>query len=246
MQTLNNNIVKWLKSHLTKNQKDGFVLGISGGVDSCVLTHLLHNADIPYQSVHYLFDENELKGENPVITFLKKSTSLNIKIQGLEESFAACYNEICEEPEGEFTNYLFKTVLKSKLSHIDLGYKATRNNYLVLGTINLDEFLLGYFVKNTCIGDLLPFAALPKKTIRKLGVYLEVPETITRIKASGCVYGTYAENEWGITEEEVYLLVTGQEEKVSADKVSKFQTFVRDSAHKRNFVPIFMDESQKT
>lgn len=244
MEELYRKIVEWLQNHLKENQKEGFILGISGGVDSCVLTHLLHQSGIPYQSIHYLFDDNEVKGENPVISFLKKSTTLNIKLESLEEAFSACYNQICKEPEGEFASYLFKTILKSKLSHIDLGYKATKTNFVVLGTINLDEFILGYFVKNTCIGDLLPFASLPKKTIRKLGAYLGVPESITTLKASGCVYGTHAENEWGITEEEIYFLVTGQEEKVSTDKILKYQSFVAASKHKREFVPVFSIKSE--
>lgn len=239
METLRNSLINWLNKQLEINRKDGFILGISGGVDSCVLTHLLHYAKIPYQSIHYQFDENEIQEQNTVITFLKKSTNLNIKVESLESSFSSCYNQICKEQEGQFSNYLFRTILKSKLSHIDLSYKASKLNYLVLGTINLDEFMLGYFVKNTCIGDLLPFADIPKAVIRKLGVHLGVPEDITQIKASGCVYGTYAENEWGITEEEVYYLVTGQFDKVSEDKVSKYEKIFLSSEHKRIFVPIF-------
>lgn len=240
MESLIHNLTHWLNSHLEDHRKDGFILGISGGVDSCVLTHLLHNADIPYQSIHYLFDENEISSENTVISFLRNSTALNIKVDSLEQSYAAAYRQICEDPEGTFENYLFRTILKSKLSHIDLSYKANKNNFLVLGTINLDEFLLGYFVKNTCVGDLLPFAAVPKKVIRNLGISLGIPEYITRIKASGCVYGTYAEEEWGISEDELYFLVSGQADRVGVDQVSRFNSMVDMSAHKRSFVPIFM------
>lgn len=239
METLKNNLIDWLKKQLEVNRKDGFVLGISGGVDSCVLTHLLHAANISYQSVHYKFDENETKGNNPVIEYLMQSTNLNIKLESLEASFGACYQQMCKEQEGQFSNYLFRTILKSKLSHIDLSYKASKLNYLVLGTINLDEFMLGYFVKNTCIGDLLPFADIPKTIIRKLGLTLGVPEVITQIKASGCVYGTNAEVEWGVTEEEVYYLVTEQFDKVNKDKIAKYKGYLLSSEHKRNFVPIF-------
>ena len=129
-----------------------------------------------------MFDENETKGQNPVIKYLMQSTPLNIKLESLENSFLACYHQICNEKEGQFSNYLFRTILKSKLSHIDLSYKASKLNYLVLGTINLDEFMLGYFVKNTCIGDLLPFAEVPKAIIRKLGLILGVPKELTEIK----------------------------------------------------------------
>lgn len=229
----------WLTEHLRITGKRGFILGISGGVDSCVLTHLLAASKIPYRSIHYVFDEQETQGSNMVIDFLRAKTDLNIDVVDHRIMFSACYANVYKGRAGAFEDHLFRAILKGKLAHVDLSYRASQDDYLVLGTINLDEFTLGYFVKNTCIGDLLPFADLPKRTIRELGVLLGLPVEVCAAKASGCVYGTTAEEEWGFTEEEVFHYVSGQREKLSAEVMDKISAKEKAMNHKRAFPPIF-------
>ena len=239
IDALKRSLSEWLVDHLRKTGRKGYCLGISGGVDSCVLTHLLAEQGIPYRSLHYVFDEQEAHGTNKVIEFLRANTDLDIEVVDHQTSFASCYSSVFKGKPGAFEDYLFKAILKGKLAHIDLSYRASQTDFLVLGTINLDEFTLGYFVKNTCIGDLLPFASLPKKTIRELGALLGVPPDICATKASGCVNGTTAEEEWGFTEEEVYHFVTGQKQKLPEAVAERISEKEKAMDHKRTFPPIF-------
>lgn len=242
---LKRSLSEWLVEHLRDTGKKGYCLGISGGVDSCVLTHLLAKAGILYSSVHYVFDEQEAQGANQVIEFLKAKTDLNIDVVDHQAPFSTCYSSVYKGKAGTFEDHLFKAILKGKLAHMDLSYRASQADYLVLGTINLDEFTLGYFVKNTCTGDLLPFAGLPKRTIRELGIHLGVPPVICAIKASGCVYGTTAEEEWGFTEEELYYYISDQKDKLDTAIIGRISAREKAMEHKRAFPPIFWHGFQK-
>lgn len=245
IDALKRSLSEWLVEHLRNTGRKGYCLGISGGVDSCVLTHLLAEEGIPYKSVHYVFDEQEALGSNKVIEFLRAKTDLDIEVVDHQAPFSTCYSGVYKGKAGAFEDYLFKAVLKGKLAHIDLSYRASQADFLVLGTINLDEFTLGYFVKNTCTGDLLPFAGLPKKTIRELGLHLGVPPSICSIKASGCVYGTTAEAEWGFTEEDVYYYISDQKDRLDLAVIERIGAKERSMDHKRAFPPIFRHGFQK-
>lgn len=245
IDALKRSLSEWLVEHLHNTGRKGYCLGISGGVDSCVLTHLLAAEGIPYSSVHYVFDEQEARGSNKVIKFLRAKTDLEIEVVDHQAPFSTCYSSVYKGKAGAFEDYLFKAILKGKLAHIDLSYRASQADFLVLGTINLDEFTLGYFVKNTCTGDLLPFAGLPKKTIRELGSHLGVPPSICSIKASGCVYGTTAEEEWGFTEEDVYYYISDQKDRLDLAVIERIGAKERSMDHKRAFPPIFRHGFQK-
>jgi NAD+ synthase len=60
-----------------------------------------------------------------------------------------------------------------------LYYYAEKNNYLVAGTTNLTEFLLGFFVKYGDGGaDIDPIRHLYKTQVYQLARYLKLPDVI--------------------------------------------------------------------
>ncbi|MBK9641981.1 MAG: NAD(+) synthase [Saprospiraceae bacterium] len=238
MKDIIDGIVRWMKEYLHSNNGEGYVIGVSGGVDSTVLSTILQVNNINYLAYHFKFDENE-NTTNPLIKHLVESGKYNIQLVDMSTSFGVLYNDVYTETGFDFDKFLFKTILKAKLGSLYLHQQAHIKNYFVPGTINLDEFTLGYFVKNICIEDLLPFAKIPKRIIREMGKYLGLPVELMELKASGCVYGTTAENEWGFTEFDLHNILRYQFENVDEQTRNRFRHLKNRSTHKRVYPPIY-------
>lgn len=69
--------------------------------------------------------------------------------------------------------------IKQRTRMINLYYHAEKHNYLVVGTTNRSELLLGFYVKYGDGGvDMEPISHLYKVQVYKLGEYLNVPKEI--------------------------------------------------------------------
>jgi len=69
--------------------------------------------------------------------------------------------------------------IKQRTRMINLYYSAEKRNYLVAGTTNRTELLLGFYVKYGDGGvDIEPISHLYKSQVYKLGEYLNVPKEI--------------------------------------------------------------------
>lgn len=230
-------IGKWLKDYLLKNNKDGFVLGVSGGIDSAVLAMILKEQNIKNELIHINYDQNTIKqAENEVINFFKNSNHpfkiININIQDTYNGLVSLLID-----ESNFKKELLKTNIKSRLRELIFYNIANIKNYLVIGTINKTEFNIGYFTKNSSIGDILPFAELTKNDIRNIGMELGIPRDFLHHKADGCIDKKYAEDEWGIPESEMELILQGK--KTKSEYYTKYEALNHNTNHKRIFPPIF-------
>ncbi len=236
MKHLEENINDWLKNHLKINSMSGFCVGVSGGVDSGVLVGLLHRNKFNYSAYHFLFHNDVVS--NPVIKYLI-ADGCKIVVKDLSRAYNSLYEIIFDGVKDSFEDALFQTVLKAKLGNISLHYEAKKRKFLVPGTINKDEFSLGYFVKNISTEDILPFADIPKMIVRELGKYIGYPDELMEIKASGCVNGSIAEKEWKITEENVYDILSYHFENINGDVFRRYNELNINSKHKRYFPPVF-------
>ena len=60
-------------------------------------------------------------------------------------------------------------------------YHANAMNYLVVGTDDKSEYLIGYFTKyGDGASDILPIKNLYKTEVQKLGSYLKIPDKIVK------------------------------------------------------------------
>jgi NAD+ synthase len=131
---------------------------------------------------------------------------------------------------------------------IALYHEAAIRNYLVCGTSDKSELMIGYFTKyGDGASDLMPLAGLYKTEVRELGRYLDIPKTILNKKSSPRLWkGHLAETELGITYEVIDPILQMLQEKKNAsvleiskslrqssDTVSKIKSMVESSAHKR-------------
>jgi len=245
-QKIRKNIVEWLKDYLRGSKKGGYVLGLSGGVDSAVIALLAKeaiNAINKKLLALILPVDNDYYDEKTAVSICQQF-NIEYKVINLLEN----YDLLKTTLNNSINDPVVYTNLKARLRECIIYFYANNLDLLVLGTVNKGEFTIGYFPKNATAGDLLPIADLLKSEIREIGRSYGLSEEIVNRKASGCIWAKTAEEEWDFTEEELDVMVAafnGQEESlrslkgITSEKLEKFLNAYRMSFHKRKFYPIF-------
>ncbi len=250
--SIRQDIVKWLKNYLLKNKKDGFVIGMSGGIDSSVLTLLAKEAvdEINKGILALVLPINNDYYDEKTAIFICKKFNVEYKTINLASNYESLKNILSDTSVVQPVSY---TNLKARLRSTVLYFHANQTNYLVLGTVNKGEFTIGYFPKNASAGDMLPMADLLKKEIREIAESYGLPKEIVNSKASGCIWAKTAEEEWGFTEEELDKMLETIDKDENAlyklkdipkEKVKKFLEAYHKSAHKRCFYPMYKKQKK--
>jgi len=143
-------------------------------------------------------------------------------------------------PEG---NKVSQANLKPRLRMATLYYLANKLNYLVVGTSNKSEFMVGYFTKHgDGAVDIMPLADVYKTEIGELAKQLGIPEAIIdKIPSAGLWEGQTDEGEMGITYTQLDKILKriesgGNIEDSPESKLVK--EMVEKTAHKRSCIPV--------
>lgn len=169
------NIVDFIKSKVDESKTDGIVIGLSGGIDSTLTAYLACEA---------VGSENVFGIVMPSTT-----TPTEDKIHGVEiaQHLGIPYKEIAID--SILNEYLLMTQLddnnlaignlKARIRMSIIYYYANAKNYLVSGTGNKSELLIGYFTKygdGAC--DMEPIGDLYKTDVYELSQYMEIKKEI--------------------------------------------------------------------
>ena len=227
-------IVEWLKDQLKQTATKGFVLGMSGGLDSTVCAALLRKATdnclgliLPIES-----DVSDLDDASAM------ASRLNIKTQYID--LTPTYNSLVRLLSG--SNRVALGNVKARLRMVVTYYYANLNDYLVCGTGNKTEISLGYFTKygdGAC--DILPIGDLYKGEIRELARELNIPEKIIqKIPSAGLWSGQTDEAEIGFTYEQMDKALKLIEKGEIADHTcEELKDVMKRTAHKREKPKVF-------
>jgi NAD+ synthase len=126
-----------------------------------------------------------------------------------------------------------------------LYYLAQTNSYLVAGTGNRPEIMVGYFTKYGDGGvDIEPMGELHKHEVRELARVLGVPQPIiARAPSPGLWPGQTDEGEMGITYAEIDAILAawaaGTTPDLPPDRIAKVESMVARTAHKRAVPPCY-------
>ena len=208
-----NHIVNWLLDYNKISGTKGFVIGISGGIDSAVSSILGSRTDLPILCVEMPIHQNstQMKRARKHINFLKKTyknvTSTEIDLTHLFDVFVSEISTV----ENTETTELALINTRARFRMTTLYYFAQLNNYLVLGTGNkVEDFGIGFFTKYGDGGvDLSPIADLTKSEVFALGKNLDVIEDILTAPPTDGLWNddrtdedqigaTYPELEWAM------------------------------------------------
>lgn len=222
-------IIQWLKDELNVTKTKGFVLGLSGGLDSAVCAALTKKVTddclgliLSIESdVHDLDDASEM------------ATVINLKTQYID--LTSVYNSLIKFlPD---SNQVALGNIKARLRMVVLYYYANLNNYLVCGTGNKTELALGYFTKyGDGASDILPLGDLYKYEVRDLATALNIPEAIIKkTPSAGLWKGQTDEEEIGYSYDELdRTLQEIQSGKIESSIAKKLKSMIDTSKHKRN------------
>jgi len=132
--------------------------------------------------------------------------------------------------------------VKARLRMVVLYYHANIHDYLVCGTGNKTEIMLGYFTKygdGAC--DILPLGDLHKSEVRELARALDIPQgIIEKVPTAGLWPGQTDEGEIGFTYEEMDQALKDIEQGDITSKTCRaLLEKIQSTAHKKEKPKIF-------
>ncbi len=168
---------------------NGAVVGLSGGGDSSLVARLLVEALGSNNVLGVLmptdFTPKEDTGDALTLAKQLGIRSEIIEIQSIFQSFMSSLDQDRQSSRGKIT----LANLRSRIRMVVLYYFANLYDYLVAGTGDRSEDLIGYFTKYGDGGvDFLPISHLYKTQVRKLAEFLGVPENIAHKPSSPQLY----------------------------------------------------------
>jgi len=205
---LDNEIIKWLQNY-GNNTKMCFVVGISGGIDSAVVSTLCAKTGIETHVITLPIHQNS-----------EQVTLAENHIKWLETNYnniishKVDLSKIFDEFKTHFSKYdkeLSWVNTKSRLRMVSLYQISSFYNGLVVGTGNkIEDFGVGFFTKYGDGGvDISPIADLTKSEVREIARKLLINEEILNAKPTDGLWedgrtdeeqigNTYEELEWAM------------------------------------------------
>ncbi|MCU1382069.1 MAG: NH(3)-dependent synthetase [Acidobacteria bacterium] len=248
-------IAGWMRRQLTASGARGFVVGLSGGVDSAVVARLAQLA-APGHVVAAILpvhsdpdDERDAKAIASHFSLTVASEDLSNAYDAMLAAAQGALHGLRHQPRGPRASdpariRLPLANIKPRLRMTLLYFLATSLDYLVAGTGNRSELAIGYFTKYGDGGsDLLPIGHLVKSEVRALARELNVPPAIVdRPPSAGLWIGQRDEEEMGFTYAELERYLEDGPQGVSPALAMKIERLVRSSDHKRALPPMPDDE----
>lgn len=242
-----------MRQRLAVAGSDGFVVGLSGGLDSAVVIRLAQLASdgkvvgviMPCHSDPQDEADARLVARHfdiPTIRvdlapgYDQLTTDLKSAVSGLPHSSPVTPASATADPRSR----LPLANVKPRLRMTTLYYVANTLNYLVAGTGNRCELTIGYFTKYGDGGvDLLPLGRLLKSDVQDTARELGVPEPIiTKPPSAGLWLGQTDEHEMGFTYADLENYLTAGPDAVAPALAMRIERLVRASDHKRALAPL--------
>lgn len=206
-------IVSWLSGYAAGCGARGFVVGISGGVDSALVSTLCAQTGLPTLCVelplHQAAAQVNRAGEH-IDWLVERYPNVERASTDLTESYEVLLAALPKEG----MNYELTTAnTRSRLRMTTLYFYAGLRGALVAGTGNkIEDFGIGFFTKWGDGGvDISPIADLTKSEVFELSAHLGVCDSILKARPTDGLFGddrsdeeqigaTYAELEWAMEE----------------------------------------------
>lgn len=228
-------VEKFLKEYLENAHQDGYVLGLSGGVDSSLVAALTKNAvgKDKLMCIMMPIDSNPADVEDAVK--LAKTLDLRYLVVDCSNSFHETVAEL--ERQGVTLDALSKSNLKVRIRMTILYAYGQTHRSLVLGTDNMDERYTGYFTKyGDGAADLLPIVYLTKGEVVAAAKIKGVPDYLAeRVPTAGLFEGQTDEVEMGVKYKDLDDFLLGKE--IDPKVKERIEYLHRISEHKRAPIP---------
>jgi NAD+ synthase len=236
----------FISDYVSKSSANGMVIGLSGGLDSSVVLKLAVNALSSSRVLGIVMPSNATPKEDVEHAIdLASSSEIKYKIIDINPLLQK-YAEVLPEDKKARGNLMARVRMNI------LYYYANINGYIVSGTSDKSEIMIGYYTKwGDGAADILPIADLYKTQVRALAKHLDIPKVIVEKKSSPRLWLNHlAEDEIGMDYETIdpilYLLVdrkikpkdVARRLGMPAKEVNRIRVMIKSSAHKRKMPAI--------
>lgn len=176
-------IVNWLKDYATKAGVKGFVIGVSGGVDSGVVSTLCAKTGLEVLLLEMPIRQKQdqvNRAQEHIKDLEKKFPNVKGKTINLTPVFETFEDMVEDHIEGRWTNNLALANTRSRFRMVTLYYFGQLHGLLVCGTGNkVEDFGIGFYTKYGDGGvDVSPIADLYKTEVYVLAKALNLIESI--------------------------------------------------------------------
>lgn len=212
-EAINEHIVNWLRHYAQNAGVKGFVVGISGGIDSALTSTLCAQTGFPTLCIEMPIHQAEShvsRAQEHIKNLKERFDNVSSERADLAPVFEIFKQQV---PASENPYILDLTLAntRARLRMTTLYYFAGLHSALVAGTGNkVEDFGVGFFTKYGDGGvDISPIADLLKSEVRELAKYLKVTNTIITAKPTDGLFGddrsdedqlgaSYDELEWAM------------------------------------------------
>ena len=238
-------ITEWLKNYIKKSNMKGFVVGISGGIDSAVTSTLCAETGYPTLAVSLPINQDSTlhsRSELQKNWLAEKYSNVDTENIDLSKTYD-CFKDSVSSSDLGYANS------KARLRMTTLYALAASKGYLVVGTGNkVEDFGVGFFTKYGDGGvDLSPIADLMKTEVYGLAEEMEIPDEIQKAAPTDGLWddgrvdedqlqATYPELEWAMMycESGEDTPLTARQEKV----MNIFKKHRASNYHKMRTIPV--------
>ena len=206
-------IISWLKDYAEKSKVKGFVIGVSGGIDSALASTLCAKTGFPTLCVEMPIHQAEShvsRAEEHIKQLKEQFNNVSEIRVNLTSTFEDLKNVLPVVASSDAVNLSLANT-RARLRMTTLYYFAGLHGYIVAGTGNkVEDFGVGFYTKYGDGGvDLSPIADLMKSEVYELAAYLKVPNSIQIAAPTDGLFGdsrtdedqigaSYDELEWAM------------------------------------------------
>jgi len=230
--------IQFLAEYLQGSGASGYVLGISGGLDSTVAGRL---ASLACQRTGTTFtamrlpygQQSDESDATDALAFIEPSATVTVDIKAAVD---ALHDATTTDDLAPDRSDFVKGNIKARQRMVAQYAIAGRTGSLVVGTDHAAEAVMGFFTKygdGAC--DVTPLAGLTKGRVRDIGRQLQAPrhlvEKVPTADLEELRPALPDEEAYGVTYQEIDAFLTGDDVSVRAREV--IEKAYHQTAHKR-------------